>query len=307
MKLSIFGLALIISTIVSAKDLNLCFYDIDKNKTGTENRIRQISKNLQDSEADIIIMAGVKDEQELQQIKSPLKNFIYSQLVNGEDKNSHLAYLSKQKPYEFKAVSDLQYIIKAGIKLRVQHGFIHAIFNQNGYFLHIFGADLKNREKHPIYNQTDMRRYEARQLRGLINSVLKKDPEANILILGNLNDTCGKSPIKDIYNRRFGIEKRLLDLRPLDKMNVSWTFLSHERDEYERIDYAIASSHLIPEVMFNKNRIISTKKGGNASSHRPIQISISCQDRPLWTKEKINLVFPNTIRDPAYNSPPIKP
>ena len=87
-------------------------------------------------------------------------------------------------------------------------------------------------------------------------------------------------------------------------MNVSWTFLSRERDEYERLDYAISSSALIPEINFHLNQVIHSKKWEKGSTHRPISVSISCQDRSLWTKEKINSVFPNAIRTPEYIKTP---
>ena len=191
----------------SSENLAICFYDIDANKRMNKARMQVILDHLRQAKADIIILAGVKNESEIKNIKSKLKKFTYSQLVKGEDKNSHLAFLSKEHPESFQAITNLKYKIKNSIELLVQRGFFHATINKNGYILHIFGADLKNRDKHPRYNQTDMRRYEARLLRKLVNALFKKDKTTNVLIMGNLNDTCGKSPIKDIYNRRFGIEK----------------------------------------------------------------------------------------------------
>jgi len=280
--------------------LTLYFYDIDASQQLSHARISHITDHLKQTDSDIIILAGVKNKEELQKIKSCLSGFSYSQIINGADTSSHLAYLSKKEPESFQAVTDLKYVIKKGIELPIQRGFIHAVIKKNNYKLHILGADLKNRNKHPLYNQTDMRRYEARKLRHYATAIIKKEKEPNILILADLNDSCGKSPVKAIYNRRFGIKKRLFDLRPLDKIQVSWTYLSKERDEYERIDYAIVSSPLIPEVIIEKTRIIDNSDWQKASSHRPIVVSISCIDRPLWTKDKINTIFPHAIRTPEY-------
>jgi hypothetical protein len=196
---------------------------------------------------------------------------------------------------------DITYSIKKDVRLPVRHGFIDAVFNIDGYTLHLFGACLKDRTGHPLYSQYDMRRYEARELRKLITALIKKEKYPNVLLLAGLNDTCGKSPVKDIYNRRFGIEKRLFDLRPVDSINVSWTALDEVRDEYERIDYAIVSSGLIPEVDLDETMIIEHADWRAASSHRPLIVTVKCTEQPLWTKEKLDNKFPHTIRNPGYN------
>ncbi len=285
---------------IKSQRLKLCFFDIDASLPLSKTRLNHIVKNLKQSNSDIIIMAGVKNESDFKTIKSQVPDFVYSQIVNAEDKTSHLTYLAKKHPEHFKGINYLKYVIKDGIKLPLQKGFIYAVIKKNNYLLHILGADLKNRKKHPIYNQTDMRRYEARQLRHLATAILKKDKQANILILANLNDNYNKSPVKDIYNRRFGIVKRLFDLRPLDKIQVSWTYLEKTSDEYERLDYAIISSPLIPEIIIEQTKIIDCSEWQKASSHRPLTVTISCIDRPLWTKEKITTIFPNAIRTPEY-------
>ena len=291
--------------LISAQELTICFYDIDDSLELTPDRLKLISCKIEEHRPDIIMFAGIKNKEELHLLKAEFPEFTFTETVNAADKNSHLVFMAKMKPEIFQPVTDLKYVIKNNIELPVRRGFIYAAINNNGYILHVLAAHLKNRDKHPVYNQTDMRRYEARLLRQTVNQIMKKNPEANILIMGNMNDTCGKSPIKDIYNRRFGITKRLFDLRPLDDMNVSWTFLSRERDEYERIDYAIVSSSLIPEIMFDKNKIISSRTWEKASSHRPLCIAVSCIDRPLWTKGMLESIFPNAIRTPEYISPPI--
>lgn len=282
-----------------AENMTLCFYDIDSTQILTENRFHHIIESLKLTNADIVILAGIRNEEELKKIKKNQKKFIFSQIVKGHDKNSHIALLSNCKPESFQKLTSLEYVIKNDIKLPVQRGFIYATIKQNGYLLHVLAADLKNRDKHLDYNQTDMRRYEARLLRHLATDIIKKDKLANIIILANLNDTCGKSPVKEIYNRRFGIEKRLFDLRPLDKIQVSWTHYSKTSDEYERIDYAIVSSPLIPEINIEKTKIIDYQYWQQTSSHRPLIVSIEIKDKPLWTKEQIDTIFPHAIRTPG--------
>jgi len=275
--------------------LTATFLDIDYSLPLSDSRIKIISSALNNIAPDIIVFAGIKDINQLQKLQKKITGFKYSQLVDGHDKKSHLAYLSKEPPKQFASITDQTYIIKKGIPLPVQRGFLHAIVEIDNYKLHILGADLKNQKKDPLYNQTDMRRYEARKIRQIATTIIKSEKDANILLLANLNDSFGKSAVKTVYNRRFGIPKRLFDLRPTDKIDVNWTFFDQRHDEYQRYDYAIASSPLIPEVLLNNSQIYDDNNWQLLSTHRPISVTIKCKNQPLWTKEKLKKIFPNAV------------
>jgi len=302
--LTMFSLFHTVNAESKEKAICCCYYDISDYKKDklTEERIKVISEQLRNSEASIIILTGLKDENEFTSIKTLLNGFSFAKLVKTANFATRIAMISKIEPSKIEALTNLTYNIKKGVPLPVERGFIHAVFNIDGYILHIFGANLKDRSKNQLYNQYDMRRYEARKLRSLITSTIKKSKKepANILLLAGLNDTCGKAPVKDVYNRRFGIPKRLFDLRPVDSINVSWTAIDENRDEYERIDYAIISSGLIPEIVFNETMIIENPKWRTASMHRPITVTIAPVNKPLWSDEKINKEFPHTIRSSQF-------
>jgi len=213
--LSIFIITCFRISAVESSKLTCCYYDITHpaSRKLTPNRLEIITELLQNSEASVIVLAGIRDKKMLDEITKKLPGFIFSEIVNAVDVESRIAIISKFKPEKYEALTEIKYNIRKGIELPVRRGFIHAVFTINGYRFHLLGASLKDRSKHPIYNQTDMRRYEARKIRKIITDIIKKEKEkpANILLLGGLNDTCGKSPIKDVYNRRFGIENTFAD------------------------------------------------------------------------------------------------
>ena len=271
------------------------FLDIDYSLPLSDTRIKLITSSFNKINPNIIVLAGVKDIDQLHILQNKLTGFKYSKIVNGPDKKSHLAYLAKEPPKQFTSITDQTYIIKKGIPLPVQRGFLHAIIEIDNYKLHILGADLKNQDKDPLYNQTDMRRYEARKIRQIATDIIKEEKNPNILLLANLNDSFGKSAVKTVYNRRFGIPKRLFDLRPTDKIDVSWTFFDTINDEYQRYDFAIVSSPLIPEVILNDSKIYNGDNWQQLSTHRPISVTISCKDKPLCTKEELKKIFPKAV------------
>ena len=285
---------------VAQEKIRCCYYDIDcgDNAPMTKQRKEIITEQLRKSKASIIVLAGLRDKAMLDSLLKDFKDFTFSGIVETESHSTRIAMIAKIKPKKFEVLTDQKYNIKKGIPLPVERGFIHAVFDINGYILHIFGANLKDRTKDLLYNQYDMRRYEARALRKLITAAIKEDKKhpANILLLAGLNDSCAKAPVKDIYNRRFGIKKRLFDLRPVDSLNVSWTYLNDTIDEYERIDFAIVSFGIIPEIIFDDTVILENPKWYTASTHRLIIVTVIPVDKPEWSKEKISTIFPKTIK-----------
>lgn len=273
-----------------------CFYDMtDCSSEKAAPNLKRVAAYLKKAEADVLVLGGVSSVSELRRLRGYL-GFRFAEIVKAADPESHLALLSKTKPASFQAITDQKYTIKKGVKLPVLRGFIHAVFDFNGYKLQLFSAQLKNRTKHPKYLHTNMRRYEARILKKLVSKVIKKEKTANVLVLADLNDTCGKSPVTAVYARRYGLEKRVFDIRPLDSMNVSWTFLDEKRDEYERVDYALASFALVPEITYAECRILESVGWRGFSSHRAIVVTISCVEGKLWEKEKVTKTFPHSIR-----------
>ncbi len=279
----------------SPENISVCFLDAggysSADPAGEKN---EMVENLKTSGAEIIVLSGVRDTGSAAEIKKSLPGYDYAQTVESSDKGSVLTVISKIKPERFEALTDMKY--KIGEKeIPVSNGFAHGVFNVNGYKFHLVAADLKDRRKHPEFNQTDMRRYEARQLRYLVNDIVKKEPDSNILLVGNLNDTCGMSPLKELYNRRSGIEKRLFDIRPLDSMKTSWTYWNRETDDFERIDYAMANFPMISEIIRKKTAVIQTDNWRNASTHRPLLIGIHCKDAEKPSKDELDKTYPSCI------------
>ena len=289
-------------TARKARSVKICFYDLSENldtppKPLDARRADTAAKILTNINADIIVLAGLAGESDFTAIKKLLGDgFVFAKAVSGPNPTGLLAIFSKLPPISCEDVSGLKYNIKKGIPLPVGNDFLNAIFDIGGYRLHLLAGILKNRSKHPKYSQTNMRRYEARELRKLATAILHKKPDANIMVLGNFNDTCGKSPLKGLYSRRSGIRRRLFDIRPVDHINVAWTAVDERRDEYERIDYMLVSSGLVPEVERALSKVVAFKNWRSISAHRPIVTTVSCRDAKPWTDKQLEKEFPYCIR-----------
>ncbi|GEM_PF-264991 len=275
--------------------LPVLFMDMDDYSTDAPaEKKNALFEQILRNRSQIFVFTGLRDVKCMEEIAGKLADCTFKEMINGPDKESHIAVLSKIKPEKFEALTEIKYKIE-GKDLPVGKGFAHCVFNIDGYKFHLLAADLKDRNQDPEYNQTDMRRYEARQLRYLVNDISKAEPGANILVIGNLNDTCGMSPLKELYYRRGGIEKRLFDIRPLDPMKTTWTHWDSATDDYERIDYALASFSMISEIYRDRACVIYSDEWQKASSHRPFIVNILCKDAGKPLKEDLDKLYPYSI------------
>ena len=286
----------------AAKRFTVAFLDLSEKLDEppaplTPKRVEIAARELSAASADAVILSGLASEKDRDAMRKALgPAYVFAATAAGPAPNGLLALFAKTKPGKCEIVSGKKYNIKKNTPVPVGNDFILATFDIAGYKLEILAALLKDHSKHPVHSQTDMRRYEARELRKVVTAILRKNPEANILVVGNMNDTCGKSPLMALYSRRSKLKRRLFDLRPVDHLNVAWTAVDEKKDEYERYDYLLASSGLVPEIITSSLTIERDKEWRGASAHRPLRVAISCGDTPPWSDKRLEKEFPYSIR-----------
>jgi len=291
---------------IKVMSYNLCNYFVNGDKLTpikSDFSKEALFNTIKSADPDIFIAIEIGGEKSYQDFLNNLKKFglkyDFHETTQGEDDSRHIVLLSRIKPKEFFVITDLKYKIKikdtnSYDEIGPQRAFVHVVYEFSpNYRLHIIGAHLKARIFHPRYNQTDMRRYEARLLRYLVNQILEKEKDANILIMGDMNDTYDSSPIRTLRDDNKKPEMKLYDLRPTDKWNLSWTHWWNQNDSYSRIDYAFATFYLLPEISMEKSYIVHVPELWMfASDHRPILITINTKDKPPLQKEFIDKRFP---------------
>lgn len=234
--------------------------------------------------ADIAFLTEVGGQAALTEISQLLTEegcvYPYHAVVQGPDTTRRIAVLARMAPAEVRHKVSASYSLR-GEQVRVRRGFAHCVFKwRNGYALHLLAAHLKSKVYHPL-GQTDMRRYEARQLRYVIDDILDAEPEANILVVGDLNDTPDSSPISTLCNRRRKQQHQLYDLRPVDRYAMAWTHLWDTADTYTRIDYAFVSFWALPEIDFEQTLIPFIPDWSVASDHRPVVVTVRPREQPV--------------------------
>lgn len=291
------------------KTLRVMFFNTENYRPSPDGRFKSrdslqaVADTIVQLNPDIAVLAEIADQEALKDLlrrmgSEAADRYPYTHVVNAADSFRKLVMLARFHPVEEKHDTSTTYTIKDN-RVPVRRGFAHGVFEwANGYRLHVIGAHLKSKVYHRL-GQTDMRRYEARRLRYRVNDIIEDNPEANVLILGDMNDSPQSSPIKSIIYRRFGTEKELFDLRPADTRRMLWTHYWDKEDTYTRIDYAFATYHLLPEIHFDNTVVAALPYWRTASDHRPLLVVIAPHDAE--PARKIMDMFHRNFRSHPFN------
>lgn len=278
------------------KKISTLFYELNRQDLDNQ-RLAKISEMLKSNSPDIAVLAGIKNLEELKKIKSAVITYDHISF-DENDKEDLLVFFSKIKP------ENLSYV-KGEYKIRNDKknsedtletkSFIVAKFAVQNYVFYVISGKVKDQTPHSEYNQFDMRRYEIRQLRYVFDKIQKADPEANILILANLNDSCEMSTVKEIYARKYGYKKRVFDIRPIDKLKTTWTYWEQNSDEYIRSSYALMSYNMLPELIRDNTKIVLRDDWLSISPHRPIYISFIASEMQEYSDKYLAAIYENSI------------
>jgi endonuclease/exonuclease/phosphatase family metal-dependent hydrolase len=178
-----------------------------------------------------------------------------------------------------------------GRRFSVSRGFLEVDIQVNSSFsFTLLGAHFKSKRVVPEADQAELRLEEAKLLRAKVDAILTANPNANLVVLGDLNDTKDSQSTKAIV----GTGKfKLLDTRPAERngddssninhrgspMNVTWTYYYPVEDTYSRIDYILLSPAMARDWIKGETYVLSLSNWGVGSDHRPIVAGFEVPDK----------------------------
>jgi endonuclease/exonuclease/phosphatase family metal-dependent hydrolase len=228
---------------------------------------------------DILGVAEIGPPEQFEEFQKRLKEagleFPFTEYVNGADRERHLALLSRFEIVERHSVKNPVFDLN-GQQEPVERGFLDVTIQVNPAFgLRIMGAHLKSKLAAPS-GEALLRRNEARLLRKHIDEVLAKDPNVNLLVYGDLNDTKDQPPIQEILGPRQAVY-RLKEIPLADTQGDRWTYYRHLSDTYDRIDYVLAGQALAPKIDESRSYLYRSSDWYTASDHRPAVVVINAK------------------------------
>tara|TARA_R110002096_G_scaffold16106_29_gene55190 strand:+ start:5511 stop:6437 length:927 start_codon:yes stop_codon:yes gene_type:complete len=199
--------------------------------------------------------------------------------VEGGDEVRHLVLLSQFPIVARQSVRDLTYQIGER-EFALSRGILDATVQVNpDYQLRLVGCHLKSKRPVPDADQALMRRNEAHLLRQHVEAVFDEDPDVNLLVYGDFNDTRNEVPIKAVQGR-FGSDRYLTALRLEDRFGMSWTHHWSFAEIYSKIDFVMVSRGLYREINQDRSFIYhystqdDSEAWAKASDHRPLVTAI---------------------------------
>lgn len=214
------------------------------------------------------------------------------EFVNGWDKNIYVAILSKFPIVARRSHTNENYLLR-GRRFYVSRGIGEIDIQVNEeYKFTMFVCHLKSKLAIGEADESEMRLKEAEIMRELINTRFAENPNANILVAGDFNDTKDSPSTRAILGRS-NSKIGLVDARPAEKngdnlpsekkgyppRNITWTHFYGKDDVYSRIDFIFISKGMAKEWVGDETYVLAVPNWGLASDHRPIVATFEPEDK----------------------------
>lgn len=254
----------------------------------------RIRESLHALGAQVVALQEMGGTNELLELRASLRaeglDYPYWDHVAGADPHIHVALLS-QFPITARRPHTSDSFLLLGRKFRVSRGFLEADLRVNArYSFTLITVHLKSRRPVPEADEAELREQEALLLRDLIDARLRARPEANLVVLGDLNDTKDSPSVRALIGRgKFA----LFDTRPAERngdtepaagrhsesRQITWTHHYAKEDSFSRLDYILVSKGMLREWLRAETCVLASPDWGVASDHRPIVAGFVAEDK----------------------------
>jgi endonuclease/exonuclease/phosphatase family metal-dependent hydrolase len=254
----------------------------------------RICEAIQRLQADVIALQEIGSPTAFAELKQSLEHlgpvYPYSEWVPGHDTNIYVAVLSRF-PITGRRSHTNESFLLYGRRFAVNRGFAEVdIQVSTNYAFTLMTAHLKSRRASAQADESELREQEALLLREKVDAFLKRNPNANLVLLGDFNDTKDSPALRVLRGRgKFS----LIDTRPaerngdnlrnfnprFDPANVTWTHFYGKEDTYSRIDYILLSPGMAREWKPEETYVLALPNWGLASDHRPIVAGFWTENR----------------------------
>jgi endonuclease/exonuclease/phosphatase family metal-dependent hydrolase len=158
------------------------------------------------------------------------------------------------------------------------------------YRFTLLTTHLKSKRQVAQADEAELREQEANLLRRHVDALLANNPQANVLVCGDFNDTKDARSTRALLGRG---ANALFDTRPAerngdtvpaeranwDPRHVTWTHFYGKEDSYSRLDYILLSRGMAKEWRREGSYVFSAPNWGLASDHRPVVAEFVAENR----------------------------
>lgn len=221
---------------------------------------------------DVLGLCEIGAATDLAEIQQDLKaaglDLPHSHYTGGSDPTRRLGLLSRFPITSTAKPAETEYQL-AGRTYAINRGILDATLSARGKTYRFLGLHLKSKRESEQGDQQAIRLNEARLLRRHVDSILKADADARVVVYGDLNDTRATPAIKTITGK-YNDPTYLTAIPAKDSRQQAWTHHWALHDIYSRIDFIMVTRALRQEVDFPAAKIIDDEGWDKASDHRAV-------------------------------------
>ena len=266
----------------------------DTRSAKTAEAKAKVRESIRALKPDVLALEEMGSTNALLELRDSLKaeglDLPYWEHVSGFDTNIHVAILSKFPLAARRPHTDDSFLL-SGRRYRVSRGFAEVDVQVNtNYSFTLIAAHLKSKRAVAQADEAELRLEEAKLLREKIDARLAANPNVNLVVLGDFNDTKDSPSTKAVIGRG---KNKLIDTRPAERngdntpspnpawepRNVTWTHYYGKDDAYSRIDFILLSPGMVREWVKNETYVLSIANWGVGSDHRPILATFEAADK----------------------------
>jgi endonuclease/exonuclease/phosphatase family metal-dependent hydrolase len=217
-------------------------------------------------------------------------DYKHTEYVQAFDPALHVAVLSRHPIVARRSHTNESYLLN-GRRMHVLRGFAEVDIQVGAdYQFTLLTTHLKSKRQTGATDEEDVREQEALLLREKIDAILARRPNANLVVLGDLNDFRDARSTRAVIGRA---KNTLIDTRPAERngdtriianepgayRQITWTHFYSKEDSYARLDYILLSRGMGREWLPNETYIVTMPNWGIASDHRPLVATFSTNDK----------------------------
>jgi endonuclease/exonuclease/phosphatase family metal-dependent hydrolase len=260
----------------------------------TSDAKAKVRESIRASGADVIALQEIGGTNALAELCDSLRrdgcDYPFRELVQAWDTNINVAVISRF-PIVARRPRTNDAFLLFGKRHRVKRGFAEIDIQVTPrYTFTLLTAHLKSKLTIFDADEQELREEEAMLLRARIEAILSANPQANLIVAGDLNDTRDSKPVRTIVAA--GRKHALTDTRPAElngddypdanarhpTPRITWTHYYGKEDSYRRIDYLLLSRGMAREWQSNATFVVKISNWGVGSDHRPIVASFVAED-----------------------------
>lgn len=217
-------------------------------------------------------------------------DYKHTEYVQAFDPQLHVAVLSRHPIIARRSHTNESFLLN-GRRMQVLRGFAEVDIQVGpDYQFTLLTMHLKSKRQTGGADEEELREQEALLLREKIDAILARRPNANIIVLGDLNDFRDTRSTRAVIGRT---RNTLIDTRPFERngdsrliasepgayRQITWTHFYAQEDTYSRLDYILLSRGMAREWNPTETYIFTMPNWGVASDHRPLVATFLTNDK----------------------------